>query len=52
MLMVTAALSLPNVGMGGMKAALLLIMLLALWKVIGFTRNEMSVTARAETPGA
>ncbi|WP_026927252.1 hypothetical protein [Granulicoccus phenolivorans] len=49
MLMVTAALSLPNVGMG-MKAALLLIMLLALWKVIGFTRNEMSVTARAETP--
>lgn len=49
MLMVTAALSLPNVGMG-MKAALLLIMLLALWKVVGFTRNEMSVNARGDTP--
>lgn len=51
LLMVTAALKVPAIGMG-MKSALLAIMLIALWKVVGFFRGDALITERTEAERA
>lgn len=50
MLMVTAALKLPATGMG-MKAVLILMLLLGLWKIVEFARNDMAGQAESRPSG-